>query len=399
MKVIVKRFPGRLGRVWLSHFFRQALSWIGLAWKEATRWLGLPSRKRRCKQGTRSRSFGFVCLVGESLEPRRCLSDLYWGGGSAAFVSQNWYVVGVGVGNPITWTNVDGSGNRNVAHIQGASGTVVVTIGASDNISPAAIFFGGAGSNASYKISGGAINLSQDTEIGVTPGQVERAAQIDSTISGSSYQLVITNVGSLALTGNVTVAGIQELHGTLALNGLTMITNGDNSNPPIGLLVSNDATITGSGRLTLEDQLGQTTLTPFNYDSSSITSYYIAQITGPGHVEVMGGELQLDSAANAYSGGTSIGTTESSAGTLQLTKDPTLHAPVRLGSGPVTVYGTLDLNGQSLTLTSLFGNGTVEDAGSDLQGPLGVGVVRREKGSELFSIGVGSMSRPFALAI
>ena len=58
-----------------------------------------------------------------------------------------------------------------------------------------------------------------------------------------------------------------------------------------------------------------------------------------------------------------------------MTKDATLHAPARLGSGPVTVYGTLDLNGQPLTLTSLSGYGTVEDTGSDFQGPLDVGAV------------------------
>ena len=55
----------------------------------------------------------------------------------------------------------------------------------------------------------------------------------------------------------MTVAGITEvLHGTLALNGSTTITNGDNLNPATGLLVENDATITGTGPLVLQAQTG-----------------------------------------------------------------------------------------------------------------------------------------------
>ncbi len=40
------------------------------------------------------------------------------------------------------------------------------------------------------------------------------------------------------------------------MNGSTTITNGDNLNPATGLLVENDATITGTGPLVLQAQTG-----------------------------------------------------------------------------------------------------------------------------------------------
>ena len=105
------------------------------------------------------------------------------------------------------------------------------------------------------------------------------------------------------------------MHGALALNGTTTITNGDNLNPATGLLVENDATITGTGPLVLQAQTGNAQPN-FIYDSSSGTepqsgpqpSVYSGPISGPGGV-VIGettGTLQLASSLNAYTGETYI---------------------------------------------------------------------------------------------
>ena len=120
---------------------------------------------------------------------------------------------------------------------------------------------------ASNTISGGSISIQSALTVEADSGVT---ATIASAITGSANQLIVDGSGALALTGSVTVAAIQETAGTLALHGPTTITNGGGSlTTPIGLLVSNDATIKGTGPLTLEDQTGQTTPTPFNYGSSS----------------------------------------------------------------------------------------------------------------------------------
>ena len=289
----------------LWYFFVNALCWVERAWAALVQWYAPPPRKRRKKAQRKAPSLGFVILCGESLEARRCLSNLYWDGNtSAAFVSQNWYVGTPGQGSLVAWSNTDNSGNRNIAYVQGSSGPIDLTIGKSDNVSPASIYFGYAGSATSFQVSGGAITLSQDISVYAKPGV---SSTITSAIVGGNYQLIIPDTGTLALTGSVTVAGIQETAGTLALNGTTTITNADSSG--YGLWVENDATIQGNGPLMLENLAGQMPPTPFDYDSSSLTSFYNGPISGPGQVEVPGGgELRLGSAANDYRGGTNVGT-------------------------------------------------------------------------------------------
>ena len=80
-----------------------------------------------------------------------------------------------------------------------------------------------------------------------TTGNTTTQAEIDSTISGSSYQLVKDDAGALilgagptVLSGGVTVGSlIDEGTGTLSLNGSTTITNTDNggAGSNIGLTV------------------------------------------------------------------------------------------------------------------------------------------------------------------
>lgn len=82
MTRIAKSLSGAFRRLWLSHFFVQALNWIGAAWSEVTRWYIPPARRRRGKQRRTPRSLSHVCLRGEALEARRCLSSLYWDGAS-----------------------------------------------------------------------------------------------------------------------------------------------------------------------------------------------------------------------------------------------------------------------------------------------------------------------------
>ncbi len=163
----------------------------------------------------------------------------------------------------------------------------------------------------------------------------------------------------------MTVAGIQEQHGTLALNGSTTITNDDGSN--YGLWVQNDAIVQGTGPLTL-----QSIHSPFNFASTSSTaSVYTGPISGFGDLEIGTnlpsntpvGTLVVGSAANSYSGGTII-----AVGELKLERDPNLLSPATLGSGgaDITPPGTLDLNGCSLTLSSLNGQADAASEGGTI---------------------------------
>ncbi len=172
------------------------------------------------------------------------------------------------------------------------------------------------------------------------------------------------STNALTLTGPVTIAGIQDAAGKLALNGSTTITNGDGSGT--GLLVTNDAIITGSGPLDLESPDGS-----FNYESTAGTinsgatplSIYSGPISGAGGISVGGTNpaaqapmLGIASSLNTYTGGTYIETGgNSSDGTIQLERDTATGAPATLGAGGLVMgaHALLDLNGCSLTLTSL----------------------------------------------
>ena len=186
-------------------------------------------------------------------------------------------------------------------------------------------------------------------------------AEIDSTISGISYQLSKIDDGQLTLGGSVTVGSLIDTSqgtGKLALNGSTTITNTDNggAGSGAGLSVVGSATISGTGSLDLQSAAGS-----FNYDSTSTSSAYDGAISGPGGV-VIGdttGLLELGSSLNSYSGGTDIegnqvGNTTLHA-TIKLEKDSATGAPATLGSRGLAMgpLGELDLNGCSLTLTSL----------------------------------------------
>ena len=267
------------------------------------------------------------------------------------------------------WTNLDSGGNRNVAHIQQGSGTVQISIGASDQVSPAAIYFDSLGSNASYKINGGAITLSNDMLIDIA---TNTAATINSAINGSNNRLLTADAGNFTLTGAVMVGSFIDDVASVQLSGPVTITNGDNSGA--GLTVINAPVtaprIVGTGPLVLQGRPNQLTPTAFSYissySSSTDPSVYSGPISGAGAVSVGGpdgslyGTLQLTSAINSYSGGTFInGSVQQQSGTVQGTLmlgiDPTLHAPATLGVGGLTFgdSGILDLNGCSLTLTSL----------------------------------------------
>ena len=127
----------------------------------------------------------------------------------------------------------------------------------------------------------------------------------------------------------------------------TKITNGDNSTPPIGLQISNDATILGSGSLTL----GQTTPTPFNYDSTSTASAFTGPIGGPGDVEVTNtGTLALSNSSSTYTGGTDLDN-----GTLNIDSTYAIGGPTAAltftGNATLQAGGTLSL-GNDITVNA-----------------------------------------------
>ena len=178
------------------------------------------------------------------------------------------------------------------------------------------------------------------------------------------------STNSLTLTGPVTIAGIQDAAGKLALNGSTTITNGDGSGT--GLLVTNDAIITGSGPLALDDQTGQTAPTPFVYDSTAardgsgaVESVYSGAISGPGELELTSiGILQITSSLKTYHGGTDIQgdlSQSSTSGIIQLAHDPATGLPATLGTGGLAIgnWGELDLNGCSLTVPALNNDASI----------------------------------------
>ena len=145
----------------------------------------------------------------------------------------------------------------------------------------------------------------------------------------------------------MTVAGVQDTAGTLVLNGPTTITNGDNNTPPIGLQVSNDATILGSGSLTL----GQTTPTPFNYDSTSTASAFTGPIGGLGGVEVTNsGTLALSNSSSNYTGGTDLDN-----GTLNIDSTYAIGGPtatLTFNSNPILSILPVLQAGDSFTLSN-----------------------------------------------
>ena len=211
-----------------------------------------------------------------------------------------------------------------------------------DNNGPYDIRFRTVGSNT---ISGGTISTQSALTIDVDDGV---SASIASSISASNYRLVKDDFGQLNLTGAVTVGSLIDTDsGTLVLNGPTKITNGDNSTPPIGLQISNDATILGSGSLTL----GQTTPTPFNYDSTSTASAFTGPIGGPGDVEVTNtGTLALSNSSSTYTGGTDLDN-----GTLNIDSTYAIGGPTAAltftGNATLQAGGTLSL-GNDITVNA-----------------------------------------------
>ena len=211
-----------------------------------------------------------------------------------------------------------------------------------DNNGPYDIRFRTVGSNT---ISGGTISTQSALTIDVDDGV---SATIASSISAGNYRLVKDDFGQLNLTGAVTVGSLIDTDsGTLVLNGsATIITNGDNSGA--GLWVQSSATINGSGSLTL----GQTTPTPFNYDSTSTASAFTGPIGGLGGVEVTNsGTLALSNSSSTYTGGTDLG----NGGTLNINPADAIGGPTAAltftGNATLQAGGKLDLT-QNITVAS-----------------------------------------------
>ena len=84
-------------------------------------------------------------------------------------------------------------------------------------------------------------------------------------------------------------------------------------------------------------------------------------ISGTGSVSQIGPDMLTLSGANSYNGGTTV-----SEGTLQVGNSGAVPGNTYTGNVEVDTNGTLDLNGQNITINGLSGLGTVTNNGSAL---------------------------------
>lgn len=138
--------------------------------------------------------------------------------------------------------------------------------------------------------------------------------------------------GTATLVGDITVGGtVGRVYSTLALNGGTLDMNGHN----IGSATTSLSTFTFSGGV-LQDvgtvygtlTLGNSGAREFNQNSTGTISGNIVSSAGAGLLKTGGGILEITSAGNTYSGGTTV-----RKGTLRLS------GLGRAGTGDVIVEG------------------------------------------------------------
>jgi formylglycine-generating enzyme required for sulfatase activity len=141
----------------------------------------------------------------EALEDKRPLTTLVFDStlGDSWNTGEDWRV-GTLSGQQTAWS--DGSD----AVIPAGSG--IIEIAPSTTVSPNSITFQ---AGANYTVTGGELGLVADLTFDVQAiSGTTTQAEIDSTISGSGYQLTKINAGGLTLGGNVTVAGIHPAAGS-----------------------------------------------------------------------------------------------------------------------------------------------------------------------------------------
>ena len=213
------------------------------------------------------------------------------------------------------WTDASGAVNaaftdNAVAIFGGSAGTVTV-----DNGPGAVGVTGMQFATTGYVITGGAVTLTgPQATIRVGDGTVAGAghtATIASALTGAS-QLVLTDLGTLILTGTNSYAG-----GTRIDSGRLQIGNGGATGSITGDIVNNAALVVNrAGTLALD-----------------------GAISGSGTLTKLGGGTLILTGTNSYAGGTTIG-----GGTVQVSSDANLG----------DVAGTLSLQGGMLRAGASF---------------------------------------------
>jgi len=187
------------------------------------------------------------------------------------------------------------------------------------------------GSRALTKTGAGSLTLSNAntytlaTNVNAGTLAISNASSLGTTANGT----IVSDGGTLQMSGSITVAGEA-----LTLNGL-----GAGSN---GALRSLSGDNTWNNAITLASSSG------VQVDANSLTLSGVVSGVGFGVTKTGAGTL-IYGAANAYTGATVV-----SAGMLKLGA-----AGVIADTSALTVSGTLDLNGNSETVGSLAGVGTV----------------------------------------
>jgi autotransporter-associated beta strand protein len=125
-----------------------------------------------------------------------------------------------------------------------------------------------------------------------------------------------------------------------------------------GTIQDGTLNLAASETLTAEIPSAQATISAALTGSGSV-------LTAPPSGQTGSGILILASWANDYTGGTMIDLHS----TLQLQTDASTKSGALLGTGPVAIVGTLDLNGCPLTLTALSGDGEITDSSSNIVAP------------------------------
>ncbi len=192
----------------------------------------------------------------------------------------------------------------------------------------------------------GSVTLGHATGGALTTGADNSSTTFSGVISGAG-SFVKLGSGSLTLTGANTFAGPFILQGgTVAVNaraalgaGSTFF-NGGSLQSLNALTISTPATLQAGGG---------------TVDTNGFATTLSGAIDGAGAFTKIGtGTLSL-SGVNSYAGNTTL-----SAGTVQLGNAAAI--PSGTGKGNVTVNGTLDLGGNSITVNGLSGAGVVTNS-------------------------------------
>ena len=243
-------------------------------------------------------------------------------------------------------------GTNDVAVFGGTSGTVTLT-----NVIANGLTFNTTG----YTLASGTLTLNGSTPTITSASGI--ATTISSGIAGSSG-LIKTGAGTLTLSGSNTYTGATTIApgGTLSISSDANLGTAPLAATAGSLLIDSTAILATTATFTLNGNrgivigpssgIGSGTI---NVATGTILTYggiITSNGSGTGGLTKAGSGTLVLSGSNLYTGDTAI-----AAGTLQLGSG--MAIPSGIGKGNIAVTGTLDLNGNSLSINGLSGSGTV----------------------------------------